>query len=31
MDMRDVERNEVVMKLENVGMASDRPMIGTLL
>jgi hypothetical protein len=31
MDMRDAERNEVVMKLENVGMASDGPMIGTLL
>jgi hypothetical protein len=29
--MRDAKRNEVVTKFESVGMASDGPMIGTLL
>jgi len=31
MDMRDAERNEIVTKVENVGTASDGPMIGMLL
>jgi len=31
MDMRDAQRNEMVTKVENVGTASDGPMIGTAL